>query len=136
MKKKLLSVLATILISATVCVAVGCKDKDEDVISSSSPSSEQAESFAQFSDFTLAFGESKTLTANGENLVWQSSDTTVATVSQNGEVFGKSLGEDFPNATKKTVGYFELNGDYLKIKDEYLYVQNSILVNFLEEDAQ
>lgn len=93
MKKKLLCVLTTILISATACAVVGCKDKDEDVTSSSSQSSEQVESFAQFSDFTLAFGESKTLIAKGENLTWQSSDTTVATVSQNGEVFGKSLGE-------------------------------------------
>ncbi len=52
------------------------------------------------------------------------------------KAFGKTLGEDFPTATKKTVGYFELDGDYLRIKDEYLYVQNSILMHFLEEDAQ
>ena len=47
--------------------------------------------------------------------------------------FGTSLAEDFPNALKKTVGYLELNGDNLKIKDEYLFVQNSVLMPFMEE---
>ena len=37
---------------------------------------------------------------------------------------------------KKTAKYLELDGDRLKIKDEYLYVQNSILVNFLEEEGE
>ena len=50
------------------------------------------------------------------------------------EKFGCSLGDDFPNALKKTVKYLTLDGDNLKIKDEFLYVQNSILVHFLEED--
>ena len=50
------------------------------------------------------------------------------------EAFGSSLGEDFPQALKKTVRYLELNGDYLKIKDEYLYVQNSVLMPFMEEE--
>ncbi len=49
------------------------------------------------------------------------------------EKFGKALAEDFPEALKKTVKYLELNGDMLRIKDEYLYVQNSILVYFMEE---
>ena len=48
--------------------------------------------------------------------------------------FGTTLGEDFPNALKKTAKYLELNGDLLKIKDEYLYVQNSILMPFMEEE--
>ena len=48
--------------------------------------------------------------------------------------FGSSLAEDFPNALKKTVKYLELNGDVLRIKDEYLYVQNSVLMPFLEEE--
>ena len=52
------------------------------------------------------------------------------------ETFGNALAEDFPNALKKTVKYLELDGDRLKIKDEYLYVQNSILVNFLEEEGE
>ena len=49
------------------------------------------------------------------------------------ETFGTSLAEDFPNALKSSVKYLELNGDMLKIKDEYLYVQNSILMPFIEE---
>ena len=47
--------------------------------------------------------------------------------------FGTSLAEDFPVALKKTVQYLELNGDNIKIKEEYLYVQNSILMPFMEE---
>ncbi|MBQ7924575.1 MAG: radical SAM family heme chaperone HemW [Clostridia bacterium] len=50
------------------------------------------------------------------------------------EKFGTTLAEDFPSALKKTVKYLELDGDNLKIKDEYLFVQNSILVYFMEEE--
>ena len=50
------------------------------------------------------------------------------------EKFGTSLAEDFPNALKKTVKYLALEGDMLRIKDEYLYVQNSILMHFMEEE--
>ena len=50
--------------------------------------------------------------------------------------FGTSIGDDFPNALKKTVKYLQLDGDVLTIKDEYLYVQNSILTHFLEEREQ
>ena len=46
--------------------------------------------------------------------------------------FGSSLGDDFPNALKKTVKYLELNGESLKIKDEYLYVQNDIILEFMK----
>jgi coproporphyrinogen III oxidase-like Fe-S oxidoreductase len=52
------------------------------------------------------------------------------------KAFGSSLAEDFPTALKKTAQYLDLNGSVLTIKDEYLYVQNSILVHFLEEGAQ
>ncbi len=52
------------------------------------------------------------------------------------EKFGNTLGEDFPNALKKSVNYLSLNGDVLTIKDEYLYVQNSILMPFIEEIEQ
>ena len=52
------------------------------------------------------------------------------------EKFGNALAEDFPEALKKSVKYLELNGDNLRIKDEYLYVQNSILVYFMEEGAE
>lgn len=47
--------------------------------------------------------------------------------------FGTSLAEDFPNALTKTAKYLQLDNDVLKIKDEYLYVQNSILMPFMEE---
>ena len=47
--------------------------------------------------------------------------------------FGCALAEDFPEALKKSVKYLELVGENLKIKDEYLYVQNSILMPFIEE---
>ncbi len=49
------------------------------------------------------------------------------------DCFSSSLAEDFPVALKKSVAYLELNGDRLKIKDEYLYVQNSVLMPFIEE---
>ena len=47
--------------------------------------------------------------------------------------FGSTIGEDFPIAVKKSLQYLESDGDRLKIKDEYLYVQNSILMPFIEE---
>lgn len=50
------------------------------------------------------------------------------------QAFGTSLAEDFPNALKKTVSYLELDGDCIRIKEEYLYVQNSILMPFMEEE--
>lgn len=51
------------------------------------------------------------------------------------DAFGTSLAEDFPNALKKTAQYLQLDGDNLRIKDEYLYVQNSILMPFMEEEV-
>lgn len=92
MKKKFVAFLTAVLMSATVGAFVGCTDK-EDGSSQSSSQSEQSETFAELEDFTLGFGESRTLIATGENLVWQSSNTAVATVSQNGEVFALALGE-------------------------------------------
>ncbi len=50
------------------------------------------------------------------------------------QTFGTSLGEDFPNALKKTVKYLQLDGDNLRIKDEFLFVQNSVLMPFMEEE--
>ena len=49
------------------------------------------------------------------------------------EKFGASLAEDFPNALKTSAKYLDLDGDILRIKEEYLYVQNSILMPFIEE---
>ena len=48
--------------------------------------------------------------------------------------FGSTLAQDFPNALKKTVKYLQLDGDRLRIKDEFLYVQNAVLMNFMEEE--
>ncbi len=50
--------------------------------------------------------------------------------------FGVKLADDFPNSLKKSVAYLTLEGDNLKIKEEYLYVQNSILMPFIEEIEQ
>ncbi len=52
------------------------------------------------------------------------------------ETFDCYLAEDFPNALKKSVQYLDLVGDKLTIKPEYLYVQNSILMPFIEEIEQ
>ena len=51
------------------------------------------------------------------------------------EKFGVSIAKDFEKALKKSVDYLQLDGDILRIKDEYLYVQNSVLMPFME-DAQ
>ena len=47
--------------------------------------------------------------------------------------FGTNVGDDFSNAFKKSLQYLELDGDVVRIKDEYLYVQNSVLMPFLDE---
>lgn len=47
--------------------------------------------------------------------------------------FGSSLKDDFPQAFGKSGRYLEEEGDRLRIRDEYLYVQNSVLMPFLEE---
>ena len=48
--------------------------------------------------------------------------------------FGISFAEDYQDALKKTSKYLELDGDILRIKDEYLYVQNSVLMAFMEQE--
>lgn len=47
--------------------------------------------------------------------------------------FSSRLEDDFPIALEKSGKYLERHGDFIKIKDEWLYVQNSILMPFLEE---
>lgn len=49
------------------------------------------------------------------------------------KTFGTSLEADFPKALEKSGRYLEREGDSLRIRDEYLYVQNSVLLPFLEE---
>ena len=105
MKKKLLALLTTLFMGASVCALASCSscsNTDNPPTSSSQPgdsssgggSSDLPEGdFAELEDFTLGFGEAKTLSVQGENLTWQSSDPRVAIVSQYGEVFGADLGE-------------------------------------------
>ena len=52
--------------------------------------------------------------------------------------FSSSFEEDFPAALTKTRKYLDLSkdGSRVKIKDEYLYVQNRILMPFMEEPRQ
>jgi hypothetical protein len=40
---------------------------------------------------------------------------------------------DFPVAMRKSEKYFERTENGVRIKDEYLYVQNQILMAFMEE---
>ena len=49
------------------------------------------------------------------------------------EKFGNEIKDDFPKALRNSLKYLELNGDNIRIKDEFLYVQNSILMPFLDE---
>ena len=49
------------------------------------------------------------------------------------EEFASSLQQDFPAALSKMRKYLEETGGRLRIKDEYLYVQNQILMPFMEE---
>ena len=51
------------------------------------------------------------------------------------ETFGSTIAEDFPNALRKSVSFLQLDGDNIRIKDEYLYVQNSVLMHFMEEET-
>lgn len=47
--------------------------------------------------------------------------------------FGKTFEEDFPAALQKSSRYLEREEDSIRIKEEYLYVQNSVLMPFMEE---
>jgi oxygen-independent coproporphyrinogen-3 oxidase len=49
------------------------------------------------------------------------------------EAFSSSLDEDFKYALQKTAKYLEDDGDRVKIKEEFLFVQNTILMPFMEE---
>ncbi|MDE5896668.1 MAG: hypothetical protein K2H43_02500, partial [Clostridia bacterium] len=46
--------------------------------------------------------------------------------------FGTDWKKDFAKAYQKTSGYLEEDGDRTRIKDEYLYVQNGILTEYME----
>ena len=47
------------------------------------------------------------------------------------EQFASDWKEDFADAYQKTKNYLEESGDITRIKDEYLYVQNQILTEFM-----
>lgn len=54
-------------------------------------------------------------------------------LSEYKEEFSTDFSNDFPTALNKMHKYLETQGDNIKIKDEYLYVQNQILMPFMEE---
>ena len=48
------------------------------------------------------------------------------------KLFGVDFFEEHKAALKKVGRYLDTEGDSVKIKDEYLFVQNSIIIEFLE----
>ncbi len=48
------------------------------------------------------------------------------------KLFNSSFLKDFADAIKKNLSYLDINENSIKIKDEYLYVQNTILVDFID----
>ena len=48
------------------------------------------------------------------------------------KTFNSDFKKDFENAIKNNLSYLDINDKRIKIKDEYLFVQNSILVDFIE----
>ena len=50
------------------------------------------------------------------------------------ELFNKNFTEVYAAAIQKVGTYIEVNGDFLKIKDENLFIQNSIIVEFLRTE--
>ena len=47
-------------------------------------------------------------------------------------LFGGDFLKKYSVQIEKVREYIEINGDFLKIKDEYLFVQNQIIVEFLD----
>lgn len=56
-------------------------------------------------------------------------------LSEYEKLFSSALESDFSAALRKSEKYLEREGDRLRIKEEYLYVQNSVLMPFMEEPA-
>lgn len=48
------------------------------------------------------------------------------------KLFGASFEEEFADELKKQGKFMDLEGDYIRIKEEYLYVQNSIIIAFMK----
>ena len=126
-----------------MCVAVGafvgCTDGDT---SSSSKPQTQTEAIAEMEDFTLGFGTSYEIITNAENLVWQSSNQNVATVTQEGVVFGIGIGEatitvtngvqtlscKVTVATSNVVPEYVLNSDDVQLTKGNTYALESSVV--------
>ena len=49
------------------------------------------------------------------------------------KLFKSDFFEEHKSALKKVARYLDVDGDSVKIKDEYLFVQNSIIIEFLED---
>ena len=47
--------------------------------------------------------------------------------------FGVDFLKEYDEEIKKTRDYIEFNGDFIKIRDEFLFVQNSIIVTFFKD---
>ncbi len=102
MKKKLVTLFTAMLMGLSVCALASCTPSDKDNSSptpppststgSSTPEEPEEEVFAELYDISIGFGETYTLEANGENLVWSTSNPDVAIVD-NGVVLGVGLGE-------------------------------------------
>ena len=65
---------------------------------------------------------------SGVGAIWH-----IATLAFEKE-FGVSFKEAYASSLRRNRPYLEQRGKRLKIRDEYLYVQNSILMPFLEEN--
>lgn len=48
------------------------------------------------------------------------------------KIFGTDFKKDFEIAIKNNLSYLEITDENIKIKEEYLYVQNTILVDFID----
>ena len=50
------------------------------------------------------------------------------------KLFKKDFFEEHKQALAKVGRYLDIEGDSVRIKDEYLFVQNSIIIEFMETD--
>ena len=139
MNKKIIACITSLLMCVAVGAFVGCTDGDT---SSSSKPQTQTEAIAEMEDFTLGFGTSYEIITNAENLVWQSSNQNVATVTQEGVVFGIGIGEatitvtngvqtlscKVTVATSNVVPEYVLNSDDVQLTKGNTYALESSVV--------
>ena len=48
------------------------------------------------------------------------------------KLFNENFLDKYAIALQKVTGYIEVNDGFLKIKDRFLFIQNSIIVEFLQ----